>query len=77
MIALRRLNGQDFILNADLIETIETTPDTVVSLSNGRKYVVQTSAEEIVRKTLKYKQLCNQTIQVVDRRAEPDCEVIK
>ena len=77
MIAIRRLNGQDFILNADLIETIETTPDTVITLSNGRKYVVQTPAEEIVRKTIKYNQLCNQTVQVLDRREDPEGEVVQ
>ncbi len=60
MIALQRINGQEFILNVDLIETIESTPDTVLTLINGKKLMVQNSLEEIVRKTIKYKQLCNQ-----------------
>jgi len=76
MIALRRLNSQDFILNADLIETIETTPDTVISLVNGRKLVVLNKAEEIVRKVIKYKQICNQSIQVIDKREDHGGEVI-
>ena len=48
MIQLRRLNGQAFILNDELIETIEATPDTVVTLTNGRKYVVSESPPDIV-----------------------------
>jgi flagellar protein FlbD len=65
MIALKRLNGQEFVLNADLIEIIESTPDSIISLTTGKKLVVKNSLEEIVRKTIKYKQLCNQTIQIV------------
>ena len=64
MIALQRLNGQTFILNADLIETIEATPDTVIKLTTGRTLVTQNSIEDVVQKTIKYKQLCHQTIQV-------------
>ncbi|KMQ50617.1 Flagellar protein FlbD [Chitinispirillum alkaliphilum] len=65
MIALRRLNNQEFILNADLIETVEATPDTMITLTTGRKLMVQNSIEELVRKAIKYRQLCNQTIQIV------------
>jgi len=65
MIALRRINGHEFILNADLIESLESTPDTVVTLISGKKLIVQNSLEEIVRKTIKYKQLCNQSMTVV------------
>jgi flagellar protein FlbD len=67
MIALKRLNGQEFVLNANLIETIESTPDTVVTLTTGKKLMVKNSLEEIVRKTIKYKQLCHQALQIVKR----------
>jgi flagellar protein FlbD len=43
------------ILNADLIEHIETTPDTVVSLTNGQKFVVLESADEIVSKVIQFR----------------------
>lgn len=65
MIALQRLNGQAFVLNADFIETLEATPDTVVTLMGGRKIVTKNSVEDVVRKTVKYKQLCNQTVRVL------------
>ncbi|HZH72892.1 MAG TPA: flagellar FlbD family protein [Mariniphaga sp.] len=65
MIALRRINGHEFVLNADLIESLESTPDTVITLTSGKKLIVQNGLEEIVRKTIKYKQLCNQGAAVV------------
>jgi flagellar protein FlbD len=67
MIALKRLNGQEFILNADLIETLESTPDSIITLSNGKKLMVKNTLEEIVLKTLKYKQMCNTSVQIVHR----------
>lgn len=67
VIALKRLNGQEFVLNVDLIETLEKTPDTVITLTNGKKIIVSNSLEEIVRKTIKYKQLCNQGPTVVSK----------
>lgn len=47
MIRLTRLQGQQFGLNPDLIERAESTPDTVVTLVDGTRYVVQESLEEI------------------------------
>ena len=48
MVKLTRLNGQGFILNSDLIETLEATPDTVVTLINGKKIIVLESVGEVV-----------------------------
>jgi flagellar protein FlbD len=67
MIALRRLNNSDFVLNAEFIESLEATPDTVVTLSNGKKLVVLDSVEEIVRKVITYKQMCLQSVTVLHR----------
>ena len=55
MIQLHKLNGDGFILNAGHIEVIDTTPNTVITLSNGKKYVVSEAAEEVVRLTIAYK----------------------
>lgn len=65
MVALRRINGKEFVLNADLIESIEVTPDTMVTLTNGKKILVQNSLEDIVRKAIKYKQLIHQSLNVI------------
>jgi flagellar protein FlbD len=48
MIELTRLKGVKFALNSEQIETVEETPDTVITLLNGHKYVVRESAGEIV-----------------------------
>lgn len=49
MITVTRLNGPAFALNPDLIERIEATPDTVITLVEGTKYVVRESVEEIIQ----------------------------
>ncbi len=55
MIKLTRLNGKEFVVNADLIETIESTPDTVVTLVNEHRYVVKESVDDVVKKVMEYK----------------------
>ena len=50
MINVTRLNRTRLILNSDLIEFIESAPDTVITLTNDRKLTVQESAEEVVEK---------------------------
>jgi len=56
MIEVSRLNKKTFILNCDWIETVEATPDTVITLTNGKKYVVVEKVEEIIDKVIEYKQ---------------------
>ena len=55
MITLTKLNMRAFSLDADLIETIETTPDTVITTVTGRKYVVQESEQSIIDQIIAYK----------------------
>ncbi len=59
MIALTRINGKVFVLNSELIEILEQTPDTVITLVNGNKYVVDESVDEIIEKIVKYKKKIN------------------
>jgi flagellar protein FlbD len=47
MIAVTRLNGKSFMLNALYIEQIESFPDTTIALTNGKKFVVRESIEEV------------------------------
>ncbi len=54
MVRLHRLDGKEFVVNVDLIETVEATPDTVVSLTTGRKYVVRESVDEVVARALEF-----------------------
>jgi flagellar protein FlbD len=48
MILLTRLSGSAFVLNADLIERLDSTPDTVVTLVDGKKYVVAEGLLQVV-----------------------------
>ncbi|HZK26444.1 MAG TPA: flagellar FlbD family protein [Thermoclostridium sp.] len=58
MIDVTRLNKKSYVLNCEWIETIEETPDTVITLTNGKKFVVAETVEEIVQKVIEYKQNC-------------------
>ena len=48
-------NDKELVLNAELIETIEETPDTVITLLNGKKLIVEESLDDIVRKVMDYR----------------------
>ncbi len=55
MIHLTRLNHTPLVLNADLIEFIEATPDTVVTLTTGQKLMLLESADEIIAKVIDFR----------------------
>jgi flagellar protein FlbD len=55
MIWLTRLNHSPFLLNSELIEEMQVTPDTVITLSTGRKFVVRESPDEVVRRSVEYR----------------------
>lgn len=55
MITVTRRNGTAFALNPDLIERVEATPDTVVTLVSGTKYVVAESVEQIVAEVCQFR----------------------
>ena len=57
MIRLTRLNHVPVFLNSELIEHIEATPDTVISLTTGQKLVVLEKAEEVVERVIEYRRL--------------------
>ncbi|MGE4159524.1 MAG: flagellar FlbD family protein [Planctomycetota bacterium] len=48
MIKVTRLNGKEFVLNAEMILMVEATPDTVVTMRGGEKYVVKEGVEDVV-----------------------------
>ena len=55
MIQVKRLNGKEFYVNPHLIEMLEETPDTVITLLGGTKVVVTENAEEIVQRIIQYR----------------------
>ena len=54
MIKVTRIDGSELIINANLIEVIEATPDTVITLVTNKKFMVKESAEEITAMAIKY-----------------------
>ncbi len=57
MIAVTRLDGSTFLLNDDLIESIEQTPDTVLSLLNGHKLVVRDDPADLMQRVVDFRRL--------------------
>ena len=55
MILLNRLNGTEFYLNAELVEQIDRTPDTVITLTTGNNIVVTQTLEQVIEKILLYR----------------------
>jgi len=55
MIRLHRLNGQELVVNAELIESVEAHPDTVIGLATGNRLVVQESVSEVVGRVVEYR----------------------
>jgi len=66
MISLTRLNHLPIVVNSDLIEHIEVTPDTVVGLTTGQKILVLESAEEIVDRIVQFRRrlACGNVVEI-------------
>lgn len=56
MIILHRLNGKEFVLNAEHIKFVESTPDTLITLIAGdEKFMVKESVEDVIKSVIEYK----------------------
>ena len=62
MIRLTRINKVPLVLNSDLIEHLEVTPDTVVSLTNGQKFLILETPEEVIDKVVEFRRLIMQPV---------------
>ena len=61
MIEVHRLNGEVFFLNSDMIETIDVTPDTVLRLLNGHRYLVRETMREVCDKIIAFRRKAGYT----------------
>lgn len=59
MIRVTRLNGSPLTVNAELIETIEACPDTVIALATGNRIVVKEPVDAVIAKTIEYRKKVN------------------
>lgn len=57
MIKLSRINKREFYLNAEMVEQVEATPDTVITLMNGKTIMVINSVKEVVKKIVRYRRM--------------------
>ncbi len=57
MIKLTRLDGEPFILNADLIRYVEARPDTFITLTTGERVVVTETMDEVLQRAIRYQQV--------------------
>ena len=55
MIKLQKLNGFGIVVNAELIESVEATPDTVINLATGNRFLVRDSVQDVIDKVLDYR----------------------
>ena len=54
MIKVTRLNGKEFVVNAELIQFLEETPDTVITLMSQEKIVVKESVDDVIKRVVQY-----------------------
>ncbi len=61
MIIIRKKTREEkeMVINADLIETVESSPDTIITLTTGNKIMVKESVEDIIRLVIEYKKKIN------------------
>ncbi len=55
MIRLTRMNGTEVVVNADLIEFVEMTPDTLITLLTGKKIPVRESSDDVMSRVISYR----------------------
>lgn len=62
MIRVTRLNDKEMVINAEMIEFVEATPDTLISLKSGKKIMVMEPVDDVIELVVEYKRSCAQTI---------------
>ena len=57
MIKVTRYDGKEITINAELIQFVETAPDTIITLTTGQRFIVRDSMDELKEKVVAYKRL--------------------
>ncbi len=65
MIVVKKINGEEIIVNCELIETIEFSPHAVMTLTTGEKIIVDETRDDILRKVIEYKRAINKRSEVI------------
>jgi flagellar protein FlbD len=72
MIYVTRLDHNTMVVNAELIATVESTPDTLLTLNNGHQFLVRDTVAEVVARALEYRRQINGALRVVSVAPDPD-----
>lgn len=64
MISVTRMNGARIYINAELIQTVEATPDTIITLINDKKMIVKDTPDEIAQRMIEYQQKIHQPLTI-------------
>ena len=73
MIHLTRINRAPIVLNCELIEQIEATPDTVITVTSGRNYIVLETPDEVIRRTIDYRRQAARGPRILSTGADHGC----
>ncbi len=76
MIKLTRLNGPSFVLNSDLIQRIEATPDTLVTLVDGDRYLVTESVDEVIERVRAHRANVLALTQQIEGSTSPGLRIV-
>ncbi len=74
MIKVTRLNHKTFTINSELIELIEEIPDTLITMTTGRKILVEESEDDIVEKIVEYRTRCFREVKCFFEKSESNEE---
>ncbi|HUU27361.1 MAG TPA: flagellar FlbD family protein [archaeon] len=74
MIEVTKLNGGEMVINAELIETVEATPDTIVCLTTGKKYMVRETVKEIIARVIAYRRQASLLVEKLEVSARKNPE---
>ncbi len=67
MIRVTRINDSELVINADLIEFVEAIPDTMISLTTGKKIMVKESTDEIIARVAEFRRLASAPVEAPGR----------
>ena len=62
MIKLTRINESELVINAEMIVFVEAIPDTMITLSSGKKIMLSEPVDMVVQRIIDYKRICNQLL---------------
>ncbi|MFQ5499014.1 MAG: flagellar FlbD family protein [Candidatus Zixiibacteriota bacterium] len=68
MIKVTRLNESELVINSDLIEFVEAIPDTIISLTTGKKIMVKENPDDVISRVAAFRRRCNVQTDSVDVR---------